>query len=250
MHTVRDIIDRGAKAHPDKIFLTSAHNGKSLSWLELRDHCHEINALLNQQGVDSGAKVAFLLDNGYWTTLLLLGVMYSGRVVLALNALSGKESLSYVIEHSDSELLFISPHYQQQYSQVISALDSAIKLVETDEDAGPTLSVDTPLPIENHLPEQGAYRQGVEPDFGQEPTGVDGQDEKSGQLGRPFRVAASGEHVAARQDQGGHDDGEHEHPEEQGDGIGKGTDGKCDMFNFVHGMDGCWLKVQFICQIC
>ena len=71
-------------------------------------------------------------------------------------------------------------------------------------------------PIEYHLPEQGACSQGAEADFGQDPAGVNGQDEESGQLGRSFRVAASGEHVAARQDQGDHDDGEHEQPEEQG----------------------------------
>ncbi len=74
----------------------------------------------------------------------MLGVMYSGRVVLALNALSGKESLSYVINHSDAKLLFINKPYQQQYSEILSALNAPLAIIETDEDV---MSVDSSVAV-------------------------------------------------------------------------------------------------------
>jgi acyl-CoA synthetase (AMP-forming)/AMP-acid ligase II len=151
METVRDVISKGATEHPDKLFLTIAEGGRQLSWAQLEARCGEIGTLLDQKNIAPGATVSFLLDNGYWSTLLLLGVMYSGRVVLALNALSGKESLSYVINHSDAKLLFINDAYQQQYSGVISSLDAPLPIIETDEELGPSLSLS--VQIKQNSPE-------------------------------------------------------------------------------------------------
>lgn len=151
METVRDVISKGAAEHPDKLFLTIAEGGQRLSWAQLEARCGEIGAFLDQQNIVPGATVAFLLDNGYWSTLLLLGVMYSGRVVLALNALSGKESLSYVINHSDAKLLFINEAYQQQYSEILSSLDVPLPIIETDGSLGPSVSF--PAQDRQNLPE-------------------------------------------------------------------------------------------------
>lgn len=139
MNTVRHLIDSGAEQHPEKIYLTSAETGQTLSWGALQQHARSINAYLEQQEIPMGATVVYLLDNGYWTTLLLLGVMYSGRVLLALNALSGKNTLSYVLGHSDAQLVFASPHYQQVYSDVFSQLDEAVKIISSDAESGPQI---------------------------------------------------------------------------------------------------------------
>ena len=94
LQTVKKIIDQGATKHPDRAFLISTEGvDEYLTWSQLQTHAKEIDALLDKEGIDVGETVAFLLDNGYWTTILLLGVMYSGRVILALNALSGSEAL-------------------------------------------------------------------------------------------------------------------------------------------------------------
>ncbi len=143
MNTVRDIIDQGARQHPDRPFLTIAENGVSLSWGELQYLSLQLNDYLNQQQIVPGSKVALMLDNGYWTTVLFLGVMYCGRVVLALNTISGNEALAYVIDHSDSEILFITKQYQDKFSAVLQGLANPIRCVTTDEDAGPEIDFAT-----------------------------------------------------------------------------------------------------------
>lgn len=141
MQTVREIIDNGAKQHPDRPFLYATEGVEdSLSWAELQTHSKEISALLDQQNIKANETVAFLLDNGYWTTLLLLGVMYSGRVVLALNALSGPEALAYVTEHSDARLIFVNEHYQEKFNNVFEQLLNTTKIINTDENTGPDLT--------------------------------------------------------------------------------------------------------------
>jgi len=154
VETVRELINRGAYEHPDKLFLTVAEQGQQLTWAQLEARCDEISTLLDRYAIAPGATVAYLLDNGYWSVLLLLGVMYSGRVVLALNALSGKESLSYVINHSDAKLLFINDAYLQQYSETLNSLAVPLPIIETDEARGPGLAF--PLSRKPNLPEINA----------------------------------------------------------------------------------------------
>jgi len=138
MNTVRDIIDNGANSHPDRPFLLATEGVEEpLSWAQLQTHSRQISALLDQEKIAPRETVAFLLDNGYWTTLLLLGVMYSGRVALALNALSGPEALSYVTEHSDARIIFVNKHYKSKFNELFTHLSSHTKIIETDENMGP-----------------------------------------------------------------------------------------------------------------
>ncbi len=149
METVKQLVDEGATHHPDKVFLTIAESGDTLTWAQLQFHCCQINVLLEENNIERGATVAFLLDNGYWTTLLLLGVMYSGRIVLALNARSGQDALTYVVKHSDASLLLINATYKAKYSQVINALPSDLMIIDTCENQG----IEAPLCDDLVVPE-------------------------------------------------------------------------------------------------
>lgn len=143
MQSVKEIIDHGAKTHPDRVFLLATESGgKQCTWAELQQTSQQISALLDIENIKEGETVSFILDNGYWTTLLLLGVMYSNRVILALNALSGPEALSYVTDHSDAKLIFASKKYQEKFASVFKLLPSSTRIIDTDEKDG--LAIDLP----------------------------------------------------------------------------------------------------------
>jgi len=80
MQSVREIIDQGAIKHPDRVFLLATESDKKqCTWAELQTLSQQVGTLLDNEGINEGETVSFLLDNGYWTTLLLLGVMYNNR---------------------------------------------------------------------------------------------------------------------------------------------------------------------------
>ena len=142
MQSVREIIDHGARKHPDRVFLLATESGnKQCTWAELQSTSQQIGALLDQENINKGETVSFILDNGYWTTLLLLGVMYSNRVILALNALSGPEALSFVTEHSDAKIIFASKKYQETFRSVFNQLSNSTRIVDTDENLGISCSL-------------------------------------------------------------------------------------------------------------
>ncbi|WP_299880339.1 AMP-binding protein [uncultured Cocleimonas sp.] len=141
LQTVRKIIDQGAAKHPDRPFLIATEGvDEYLTWAQLQNHAKEIDALLDEEQIDVGETVAFLLDNGYWTTILLLGVMYSGRVILALNALSGSEALSYVTDHSDAKMIFTNEKFTTKFSDVFAKIPASTKIIDTDEMTGPSIN--------------------------------------------------------------------------------------------------------------
>ena len=136
MHTVRQLIDSLALKNPDKLFLQVAESGASLSYLELQQKCQWITRLLEHKGIGRGETVAFLMDNGLWSTCLFLGVMYSGRVVLPLNAVAGQDQIDYVIGFSQPKLLFCSDKYRNQYA-VCFQDGQDFECLLWDEDEGP-----------------------------------------------------------------------------------------------------------------
>ncbi len=137
MNTVQRLIDANATHQPDGTFLVVPETGAEMSFVQLREYALAINARLDVIGVVRGEKVAFLLPNSYWTTALFLGVIYSGRVIVPLNAVSGESALSYVIEHSDSRLILVDDGYREQFAAVLGALPAGVRLIHTDLEHGP-----------------------------------------------------------------------------------------------------------------
>lgn len=158
MNTVKALLDKNASARLDRIFLLAPESKQVLTWGMLRLHAAHLNITLEHWGVAPQAKIAFLLDNGYWTTVLFLGVMSGGRVVVPLNALAGLEQLEYVLEHSDAEVLFISEKYAQQFSVLVEKFSKKLTVIPTDEDSGPS------LPRFENLAHVPAFDPSVEPE--------------------------------------------------------------------------------------
>src|ERR1700679_954626 len=76
--TVRELVDRMAKARPDASFLVSPETGEVLTFLGLKEQSEVLSTRLQQWGLERGDKVAFLMDNGLFTAQLFFGVMYGG----------------------------------------------------------------------------------------------------------------------------------------------------------------------------
>ncbi|MEJ2576845.1 MAG: class I adenylate-forming enzyme family protein, partial [Gammaproteobacteria bacterium] len=137
MNTVRSLIDRHAHTQPQGTFLIAPEKAGVMTYERLRAHALDIAARLAALDVGEGGKVAFLLPNGYWTAALFLGVMYSGRVVVPLNAVSGDAALSFVIEHSDCRVLFVDEGNREKYAGVLAAVSDNVRVIPTGLDEGP-----------------------------------------------------------------------------------------------------------------
>jgi len=137
MNTVRQYIDHHARERGERAFLVAPESALELTFRELADRTTDVAGHLDRLGLGAGAKVAYLMNNGTWTTLLFLGVMASGRVVVPLNAVAGRTHLAHVLGHSDCEAVFVEPELRATLDELLQDVDRDVLVIEVRDSEGP-----------------------------------------------------------------------------------------------------------------
>jgi len=135
MRTIRHYIDRRAEEQPDKIYLIAPEPRLTLTYRQLKEDSAELGKHLLGKGLNKGDKVSFMLGNGYQTTKIFLGVMYSGFVIAPLNLLAHPSQLEYVLEHSDSRMVFFTADQQEKLEKACKSLSRKVELIQINNDA-------------------------------------------------------------------------------------------------------------------
>ena len=143
--TIRDLIDRMARAQPEAPFLLSPETGKPVTFRGLQERSRRLASELLGGGLEPGDKIAFLLDNGLFTAQLFLGVMYGGFVAVPLNVNAGVSQLSYTLDHSDAGVVYVDEKYVALIEEVLANVRRAVRVVSADVDGLP-VACETPVP--------------------------------------------------------------------------------------------------------
>lgn len=155
--TIRALIETRAAQYPDKPFLLAAPDegdegdergeggdagtaNATLTFGELLKCCRALETRFRDAGLKPGDVVSVMMGNGIQTATLLLGAMYSGLIAHPLNLLCQPSQLAYIVEHSDSRMIFASAQTSGALSAAIAALREQgmtrdIALVGTEPDA-------------------------------------------------------------------------------------------------------------------
>lgn len=155
--TIRALIETRAAQHPDKPFLLAVLDegdegdkrgeggdagtaNATLTFGELLKCCRALETRFRDAGLKPGDVVSVMMGNGIQTATLLLGAMYSGLIAHPLNLLCQPSQLAYIVEHSDSRMIFASAQTSGALSAAIAALREQgmtrdIALVGTEPDA-------------------------------------------------------------------------------------------------------------------
>ena len=146
--TLRALIDMRAMQSPDEPFLLTASanddartdEGAAITFSVLRAQCRALEARFRAAGLRRGDVVSVFMGNGTQTATLLLGAMYSGLVVHPLNLLCQASQLRYIVEHSDTRMIFVCDETAEAIAGACSALSEQastrnIALVRTAPDA-------------------------------------------------------------------------------------------------------------------
>lgn len=128
--TVRELIDARAAALGARPYLIPAAEGgarpddvaAALTFAELRDDCRELARRFAQAGLQPGDIVSVCMGNGIQSARLILAAMYSGLIVNPINLLCQPAQMQYIVEHSDTRLVFVS---EAMLPAVQAALDAA-----------------------------------------------------------------------------------------------------------------------------
>ncbi|KAK47877.1 long-chain fatty acid--CoA ligase [Caballeronia jiangsuensis] len=143
--TLRALIDARAQSAPDKPFLLSTAHDDVLTFGALREDCIALEARFKAAGLLPGDVVSVFMGNGIQTARLLLAAMYSGLVANPLNLLCQPSQVSYIVEHSDTRVIFVADDTHDTIVQAIDALRS--------EGTGREIAVVRTSPVSTDLPD-------------------------------------------------------------------------------------------------
>jgi acyl-coenzyme A synthetase/AMP-(fatty) acid ligase len=94
---LRSWIDRAAELHPDKPYIVSADDGRSLSYGDLRRLVRGIAAFLRRQGIATGDRIALAADNSIEHVVCYLGVMAYGATICTVHVEMNRPHLPRIL---------------------------------------------------------------------------------------------------------------------------------------------------------
>ena len=107
---ILDYIYEHAAAHPQRIFLTQpvgAGKVVDYTWSEVLDQAKRMAAYLQSKGFGAGSHIAILSKNCAHFFIAELAIWMAGGTTVAIFPTESADTIRYVLEHSDSKLLFV-----------------------------------------------------------------------------------------------------------------------------------------------
>jgi long-chain acyl-CoA synthetase len=135
MLTLRELIDWNAAKEPDKTFLFAPESQLQMTYGQLRTACLFFAREVGRMGLRRGDKVSFMMGNGFQTARIFLGAMYSGLVIAPLNLHAQPAQLKYVLQHSDTKLVFVTKFQHERLLEALDGIERDVRTAVIDKDA-------------------------------------------------------------------------------------------------------------------
>ncbi len=132
---VRDFLDRATHVYPDRVGVVDepdqpARDLGEVSYREIGELARAQAAKLDQLGVPTGGRVAFVSQNSARLLTSFFGVSGYGRVLVPINFRLSKPEITYIVEHSGADVVYVDP----EQKSIFDALDVKHKFLLGEDD--------------------------------------------------------------------------------------------------------------------
>jgi acyl-CoA synthetase (AMP-forming)/AMP-acid ligase II len=101
---LREWIDRAADRHPDKPYVVSADDGRSISYGAFRRLTRRIASFLRGQGIRTGDRVVLLAGNSIEHVACYIGVMAYGATIGTVHTETNRRHLVHILGQLQARL--------------------------------------------------------------------------------------------------------------------------------------------------
>ena len=109
---LREWIERAARRDPDKTWVVSAEDGRSVTYGQLRDMIGRFAAFLHARGLGRNDRVALLANNSIEHLLCYFGVMAAGATVCTVHIEMNRNQLGNIFERLKPRLILFQDGLQ------------------------------------------------------------------------------------------------------------------------------------------
>lgn len=128
--TLADIPALHARAHPERTALIA--EGRRVSYGALEERSSRVANALIAEGLPRQARVAVLGTDSESAYELLLGCAKAGMVMLSINWRLEASEIAYIVQDSESELLFITPELTAMVEAFLSSCPRLKRVIVLD----------------------------------------------------------------------------------------------------------------------
>jgi fatty-acyl-CoA synthase len=143
-----DLLERAGYVFADRVAVVDA--GRTHKYGEWRARARRFASALRAAGMRKDDRVTFLALNSEPLLLAHFAVLQAGCALVAINTRLSPDEVAYVVEHSESRLLFHSPELTPQ----LASLPDSVRTIELGPEFEAYLEQGTDAPIESWLEDE------------------------------------------------------------------------------------------------
>jgi acyl-CoA synthetase (AMP-forming)/AMP-acid ligase II len=136
--TLRDVLVHYTEADPAAPFLIAPGNPAApdqiVTFGGLQRLAEALAAELAGMGLAQGDNIALFLENNCTTASLFLAAMSAGYVVTPINLRASKPQLTYVLDHCDCQIAFVSNETHGQFTDALALVSRPFQVKMIDGD--------------------------------------------------------------------------------------------------------------------
>ncbi|MFQ5567610.1 MAG: AMP-binding protein [Paracoccaceae bacterium] len=151
--SLRDFVDAHAAGQPEELFLITPDSGVRVTWRDLKDTLRSFSNALHELGFSHQQTVSVMMANSWGSVQVILGTLYGGRITAPVNLAAGDPQIAYVIDHSETGIIFVSPEEEPRLRRILEGASRPVRVILCDPATGPVWPEDVtgaPAPIPDH----------------------------------------------------------------------------------------------------
>ena len=134
LKTVKDYIQFNNQKNPEKSFIICPQTKIEITNNALHTSVKKIYYLLRSKKQKKGSVICTLIENSLSSVQLMLGIMSAGLIHTPLNLIAGEDQLSYIVDHSDTNIIFASEGQSQLAKKISLNCNRKIEIIKINKD--------------------------------------------------------------------------------------------------------------------
>ena len=134
LKTVKDYIQFNKQKNPEKSFIICPQTKIEITNNALLTSVKKILYLLRSKKQKKGSVICTLIENSLSSVQLMLGIMSAGLIHTPLNLIAGEDQLSYIVDHSDTNIIFASEGQYQLAKKILLNCNREIEIIKINKD--------------------------------------------------------------------------------------------------------------------
>ena len=134
LKTVKDYIQFSNQKNPEKSFIICPQTKIEITNNALHTNVKKIHYLLRSKKQKKGSVICTLIENSLSSVQLMLGIMSAGLIHTPLNLIAGEDQLSYIVDHSDTNIIFASEGQYQLAKKISLNCNRKIEIIKINKD--------------------------------------------------------------------------------------------------------------------